>query len=317
MVLNHNSIMSRLKGLLLVLALAAGLLGCPDAAYAFDTALDDQLLVLVNGKNLLAAAYTPSDLVDIAKQVPSQKSTMQLREPAAKAYQQMLAAYSAGHSDKLYAVSGFRDYAYQKQLFSSKVAGRQRSGQSYAAAYQNTLRYTALPGTSEHQTGLAIDLSNNAGLSESFRDTKQGQWLLENCWAHGFILRYDAAKSDVTAIAYEPWHYRYVGLPHSLILRDNDWVLEEYVAYLQDKGSLEYPDPLQPESLYKVYYTTDTTQEYDNIVSISSDNAGGYVITCHVSRLEQILTNWADIARSGDLDIVRPDPVQMQISQLN
>lgn len=290
----------RLKHARLLVMLTICLLCCPAGAYAFDTALDDELLLLVNGASLLDDAYTPNDLVDIAKETPSQKSALQLRQPAAEAYLKMYAAYSASHNEKLYTISGFRDYAYQKRLFSSKVAGRQSRGQSYTTAYQNTLQYTALPGTSEHQTGLAIDLSHNAGLSESFQNTAQGKWLLQNCWSFGYILRYDADKCDLTAIAYEPWHYRYVGLPHSLIIREHDWVLEEYIAYLKANGSLEYPDPVNPEAIYRVYYTTDTTQEYEHIVSVSSDNDGGYIVTCHILRLDDILTTWVNRARNGD-----------------
>lgn len=287
----------------LCLCLVLGwLLLCPQPALAFDTTKDTQLLLLVNSQHTLEAAWQPSDLLDIAKLAPSTKGQMQLRDAAANAYVQMYNAYKAENSLPLNTISGFRSFAVQKQLFYGKVAGRQRAGQSYATAYNNTLLYTAFPGTSEHQTGLAIDVSSNAGLLESFRNTKQGQWLLAHCWEYGFILRYDENKIDLTAIAFEPWHYRYVGLPHSLIIRDKDWVLEEYMQALQDlqpEEYLEYTDPADPDMLYRVYYTTDTEREYDNVASISSDNCGGYIITCRGPKVEELLTAWSEQARQG------------------
>ncbi|MCX4265304.1 MAG: M15 family metallopeptidase, partial [Firmicutes bacterium] len=127
----------------------------------------------------------PNDLLDIAKLAPSTKGVMQLRDAAANAYIRMYTAYKEEKNLTLNTISGFRNYNVQKQLFNGKVAKRQHAGQSYKTAYNNTLLYTALPGTSEHQTGLAIDLSNNTGLSDNFRNTEQGQWLLTNCWNYG------------------------------------------------------------------------------------------------------------------------------------
>lgn len=268
-------------------------------ALAFDTSRDDQLLMLVNREHTLDASWQPNDLLDIAKLAPSTKSVMQLRDAAANAYIRMYTAYKEEKNLTLNTISGFRNYNVQKQLFNGKVAKRQHAGQSYKTAYNNTLLYTALPGTSEHQTGLAIDLSNNAGLSDNFRNTEQGQWLLANCWNYGFILRYDNNKTALTAVAYEPWHYRYVGLPHSLIMRDHGWVLEEYMDALHKlpAGSyMEYADPANAEMVYRIYYTQDTNQEFADVINISSDNCGGYVITTHMHNVEDLLVAWSEIA---------------------
>ena len=271
-------------------------------ALAIDTSLDDQLLLLVNREHTLDAAWQPGDLLDIARLAPSTKGVMQLRDAAANAYIKMYTAYkeeTAGKNLPLNTISGFRNYNVQKQLFNGKVANRQRAGQSYKTAYNNTLLYTALPGTSEHQTGLAIDLSNNTGLSDNFRNTEQGQWLLANCWKYGFILRYDTNKTSLTGVAYEPWHYRYVGLPHSLIIRDRGWVLEEYMDALHrlpEGACFEYADPTDAEMIYSVYYTKDATQDFTDIVNISSDNCGGYVITTRSHRVEELLVAWSEMA---------------------
>lgn len=287
-------------GLALLPLLALLLTLCCAPAYGFDTAADDRTLILVNSAHRLDAAYQPDNLQDVADRAPSKKGSMLLAAPAAEAYVQMIDAYRAEHKQAIYSISGYRDYAYQKRLFLSKLNHRQQAGQSYNIAYRNTLLYTAQPGTSEHQTGLAIDLSTNAALSNNFRNTAQGKWLLANCWDYGFILRYDENKTRETAIAYEPWHYRYVGLPHSLIMRDNDWVFEEYISTLQQQGMVEFADPADDDILWQIYWTDDVAEEFEGVQSISSDNAGGYIITTKTSRIGSILTAWAREAVSAD-----------------
>lgn len=268
-------------------------------ALAFDVSQDDELLMLVNSTYQVAKDYAPTGLVNTSKKTLSTKGRLLLREPAANAYYEMIAAYKQTNRRALYSISGYRDWDYQDKLFTTKMAGRQSLGQTKEQAYANTLEYTALPGTSEHQTGLAVDLSSNNRLSDNFRNTTQGKWLLANCWDYGYILRYDADKRDITQIAYEPWHYRYVGLPHSLIIRDNDWVLEEYITYLQENGSIEYADTNDDAFIWRVYWTDDTTAEFAGITNISRDNTGGYIITCHCPKPEILLTEWSKTALSA------------------
>lgn len=267
---------------------------------AFDTTLDDELLMLVNSTYQLEKAYEPDGLVNTSTKTLSTKGRLLLREPAANAYYDMISAYKKISRRPLYSISGYRDWDYQQRLFTTKMAGRQSMGQTKEQAYANTLEYTALPGTSEHQTGLAVDLSSNNQLFNNFRSTVQGKWLMDNCWDFGYILRYDEAKSDITAIAYEPWHYRYVGLPHSLIIRDNNWVLEEYISYLQENGSLEYADPEDESFVWHIYWTNDVTTEFSGITNVSRDNTGGYIITCKCPKPELLLSEWGKEALSGN-----------------
>lgn len=283
----------------LAAALLLGVWAAQPAA-AFDTSLDDELLLLVNGTYQLDKNYKPTDLENTSRQAKSTKSRLMLRKTAAAAYYDMIQAYKTQSRRTIYSISGYRDFAYQERLFNTKLAGRQSMGQSYNTAYKNTLEYTALPGTSEHQTGLAVDLSSNNALSDNFRNTVQGKWLLKNCWDYGFILRYDENKRELTNIAYEPWHYRYVGLPHSLIIRDNSWVLEEYIDYLHQNGLIEYTDPANPDMLWRVYWTNDTTAEFAGITNVSRDNTGGYIITTQNPRPDVLLTAWVKEALSAD-----------------
>ena len=110
---------------------------------------------------------------------------------------------------------------YIKQLYNTYV---RRDGE------ENANRYSAMPGYSEHQTGLAIDITNertNRSIGSWFNDTPQASWLYENAYKYGFILRYPEGKEDITKYSYEPWHIRYVGNIASYIY-NNNLTLEEY-----------------------------------------------------------------------------------------
>ena len=96
----------------------------------------------------------------------------------------------------------------------------------------------AVPGTSEHQLGLAVDIVDTANqhLDESQETTDVQKWLLQNSWKYGFILRYPSDKSDITGIIYEPWHYRYVGKDAAKAIYEEGICLEEYVARLAERS---------------------------------------------------------------------------------
>ena len=94
------------------------------------------------------------------------------------------------------------------------------------------------PGTSEHQTGLCLDMHNlrtaERELAVTFGENDAGKWLAENCYKFGYILRYEADKTDITGIAYESWHFRYVGRYHATRMHELDMCLEEYTEYLNE-----------------------------------------------------------------------------------
>lgn len=119
--------------------------------------------------------------------------------------------------------SGYRSYETQKMLYDNYVA---RDGIEKAS------RYSAKPGYSEHQTGLAIDITTEdtlTSIGDWFNDTKQAEWLYNNAYKYGFILRYPQNKEHITGYKFESWHYRYVGLEHSKYFAMNDLTLEEYL----------------------------------------------------------------------------------------
>ena len=128
--------------------------------------------------------------------------------------------------------SAYRTQATQTRLYRNKVARVRASGVPEDQVEAEAARWVAKPGTSEHQTGLALDIvaASYQILDEKQEDTAEQQWLMENSWKYGFILRYPSEKSDVTGIGYEPWHYRYVGKAAAAEIHHTGVCLEEYLG---------------------------------------------------------------------------------------
>ena len=126
--------------------------------------------------------------------------------------------------------SGYRSREVQEQLFQEDLDRYMRSGMSYEEAWTATERYTMPPGHSEHCTGLAVDIvaQANQNLDSTQENTAETRWLQTHCWEYGFVLRYPKDKSSITGIAYESWHYRYVGKEAAKYLTENNLTLEEF-----------------------------------------------------------------------------------------
>ncbi len=132
--------------------------------------------------------------------------------------------------------SAYRSWEKQEELFRNKVDRLIAQGYGQAAAEEEAGRAVAVPGTSEHQLGLALDIVdvNNQVLDSSQEDTAVQKWLIEHSWEYGFILRYPNDKSEVTGIIYEPWHYRYVGREAAAEIHALGVCLEEYLETLAE-----------------------------------------------------------------------------------
>ncbi len=127
--------------------------------------------------------------------------------------------------------SAYRTQEMQKTLFENQVKKQKAAGHSDEEAEIEAAKLVAVPGTSEHQTGLAFDIVDidYQMLDLQQEKTAVQQWLLKNSWKYGFILRYPADKSDITKTDYEPWHYRYVGKENAKFIYDHNLCLEEYL----------------------------------------------------------------------------------------
>ena len=188
--------------------------------------------LLVNAQNLLPEDYQPGDLVLMRSYCPTdivtiKGSEIQGQREAVDALLVMLTQARADGLSDWQVSAGYRSVQYQKSVFDDRVyTFRKENNMSREQAVAAAKRYVAEPGASEHHTGLAFDITVPG---ESFRLTPQSVWLAEHCWEYGFIIRYTEEKEAITGIAAEPWHIRYVGLPHSQIMQENDWCLEEYI----------------------------------------------------------------------------------------
>ena len=169
--------------------------------------------------------------------------------------------------------SAFRSIEEQQQALDNRIA---------IQGYLEARRYAMLPGHSEHHTGLAVDFGvQNADSLSMFHGTGDLAWFSSNAHRFGFILRYTTALYDITGIADEPWHYRYVGVPHAYFIHRNGWALEEYIDFLMDFT----PDEPFRDSYDGVEYEIFHTQELEVIIppdtnySISGNNVSGFIVT--------------------------------------
>lgn len=185
----------------------------------------NSLLILVNRDYALPADYIPADLTKLTLPFASHAlpERRQLRKEAAEA---IVFLFEAAENDKieLFCYSGYRSYTSQNEIYTERVR---------SIGLEETSKYYAAPGHSEHQTGLAMDVTNaagvKAGLNTGFAQSKEGIWLAANAGRFGFIIRYPQGKEHITGYDHEPWHLRYVGLKAALEMGKTGQTLEEYL----------------------------------------------------------------------------------------
>ncbi|MSQ10182.1 MAG: D-alanyl-D-alanine carboxypeptidase family protein [Dehalococcoidia bacterium] len=181
----------------------------------------NDLLAPVNKRNSLPANFAPGDLSDVPVTM-AVRAGIRLRRAALEAVQAMVAEAQAQGLQPV-VISGFRPYQEQEVLYRGYVA---RMGEERAS------RISAVPGHSEHQMGTTIDFSSpSAGyqLEVAFEATREGRWLLQNAVRFGFVLSYPRGKETVTGYAYEPWHYRYLGIETASAVNASGLTLTEYL----------------------------------------------------------------------------------------
>ncbi|MFD6438434.1 D-alanyl-D-alanine carboxypeptidase family protein [Peribacillus sp. NPDC060186] len=183
----------------------------------------ESIPVLVNKQYSLPEDYKPDDLiypkVDFIFQDKIEKRMM--RKEAAEALEKMFQA-AEKENMHLAGVSAYRSHQTQISIFNNYV---ERDGEEKAKTY------SALPGTSEHETGLAIDVTTHDGAcaaQDCFGDTNEATWLAEHAHEYGFIIRYPKGKEDITGYKYEPWHIRYVGVDAAAEIFETNITLEEF-----------------------------------------------------------------------------------------
>lgn len=223
----------------------------------FATDLDADYLLLANKSTPLGSDYVPNELTVLTCPTSGNKP-IELEKRTAQALYAMLGEMRADGVTDIYVTSGYRAYEYQQQLYRNYLnkekstitqdayacLGAEYIQQTYLSqgldrlteedAIRVVLSYSALPGTSEHQSGLCVDFVDvHAGaLTEAFENTEAFGWLSENAYRFGFILRYPPHKTAVTGYTYEPWHYRFVGREAATEIYFRDLTLEEFLTDL-------------------------------------------------------------------------------------
>lgn len=194
-----------------------------EEALVFDKS--DWKLLLVNKQHTIPEDYTFT--------LGTIKGSMKCDERIIAPLTEM---FEAAKSDgiNLVVCSPYRDIHRQEFLFNRKMNQYLNNGYSYLDSYKNASVTVTVPGASEHEIGLALDIISDhySALDEGFGETDAGIWLKENSKNYGFILRYPKGKEDITGIQYEPWHFRYVGKNAACVIMDEGITLEEFIDSL-------------------------------------------------------------------------------------
>lgn len=230
-------------------------------------------LVLVNKEQPLDPEAVPKDIVtlfenqDLMHGYVVLDNTIRLSRSVAEKFGDMIEAAGEDGVNRFMISSGYRDEDEQEQLYREK-------GSDYALP----------PGYSEHNLGLSMDIGST---QQSIDRSPEGKWLKEHAWAHGFILRYPQDKTEITGIQYEPWHFRYVGQPHSMIMKELNLTLEEYLDYLKDQSS--YRTTVEGKE-YEIKYVPVTSKDMEIEIpagseyEISGNNIDGIIVTVLLSK---------------------------------
>ena len=199
---------------------------------------DGKSFLLVNPWSPVPEGYQPT-----LNPIPSTYAdrNMQVDQACYDALISMLSDAHLSGEFTLRVISAYRTQEMQEENFNKKLSSLMAQGLSYEEAYEKTCTIIAVPGTSEHQIGLAVDIIDMRllDLTEEQADTPGQQWLMEHCWEYGFVLRYPKDKTNETGIIYEPWHYRYVGTELAQILRDNGLTLEAYMDSISNAETID------------------------------------------------------------------------------
>ena len=187
-----------------------------------NSVVKDELLTLVNFENTIPKDWK----VDLVQLNNGQSVDRRI-------YDDLIAMLQAAKSEGLNPLicSSYRTNEKQEQLYQNKVSEYLSQGYSKVEASDKAAFWVARPGTSEHQLGLAVDIvsTKNQRLDRSQENTVEQQWLIQNSWKYGFVLRYPTNKNSITGVGYEPWHYRYVGKEHAKKINELGVCLEEYL----------------------------------------------------------------------------------------
>ena len=225
---------------------------------------DTRYLELVNFEYSINGEPDNGLIVSAWPSVPVRVTDITLHKTALEAVSELFGAANEAGIGSFYVSSGYRDYDTQKQVYNDM------QDKSFAQP----------PNHSEHQAGLAADILAMGVLQSEMADSHEGQWLAKNAWKHGLVLRYTEEKRDITGIAGEPWHFRYIGHPHAWYCQQQNLCFEEYIQLLKENGG--YRATLDGKTYSVLYQVPQNSIIYvpgHQNYYISGDNTGGFIIT--------------------------------------
>lgn len=190
---------------------------------------DGKYMILVNKTNKLPDNYVPEDLVDIRDTRKDRAPEKMVRTAEIALHAFLKEAAYCGYND-ITVTSGYRSIAKQQSLFNMYVNQEMAKGKDRESAIAAASVYSAYPGTSEHHTGLCVDMHNLPAASQSFGATEEAMWLAKNAHRFGFILRFPQDKENITTYMWEPWHFRFVGVHYATDIYESGLCFEEYVV---------------------------------------------------------------------------------------
>ena len=215
-----HSFFRRMMAVLILSWILCAVLPTLSESLQAESSESDWALMLINRSNPIPDDYQVGDLVELRG---GQKVDRRI-------YPDLQAMFDAARADGVYPIvgSGFRTTEKQQQLMDDKIAAYRAEGHSEEEARRLAESWAAIPGTSEHQSGICADI-NAAGGSDSTNEEVYA-WLRDHAHRFGFILRYPEDKTDITGTIYEPWHYRYVGIAAATEIYNSNLCLEEYLS---------------------------------------------------------------------------------------
>lgn len=222
-------------------------------------------LLLVNRYNPLPSNFKAKNLVELSSsKIKLSSSKAILNNVVRDALYGMLDAAKKDNITGYVSNSTVRSIEVQNYLYQNRLNINKKN--KVKDPERETLKRVAKPGISEHHTGLSMDiLSTNGNSATTFGKTEQSKWLNENCYKYGFIIRYPKDKQEITETMYEPWHIRYVGLPHSMIMKKENMCFEEYINYLRENKVIVYE--LNNEKYSITYINLDEDSSKLNVIN--------------------------------------------------
>lgn len=220
-------------------------------------------VMLINQKNSLPISYCDNVELDVVYE----SSKPYHMDKRVKNY--VTDMFEAAENDGIYLVmvSAYRDFPYQERNFNKSVQDRIDAGMTEEEAYEDTLKEVALPGASEHNSGLAADIMCDTMTDmsdDSFKETKEYKWLKEHCADYGFVIRYPEGKEKITGYKFEPWHYRFVGQYYAKYMTENGLCLEELFEeknWVDDDGVSVYHLPEEQDTVTLADMNKETASE--------------------------------------------------------